>query len=118
MASYNGVTFEELAEDGMWRPYWERAANVTVRNIPYAAKDDVQSAGMGNPRLELRIKVNSDANMDTLLASVGSTARPLTNLFTSGNDFSNTYLIEVTDMRRWDHGQTWTAQAVFMRVGS
>ena len=102
----------------MWRAYWEREANVTVRNIPYANKDNVQSAGPGNPKLTLRIKVDADADMDTLLASVGTTARTLTNLYTVGNDFSNVYLIEISDMQRWDHGATGTAKATFMREGS
>ena len=118
MATYNGVTFNELAVDRMWRPYWEREANVTVRNIPYGNKDDVPSAGMGNPRLALAVLVSADADMDTLLASVGATGRTLTNLYTSGNDYSNVRLIECREMRRHDAAATWTAQLVFMREGS
>ena len=118
MATYAGITFNELATDRMWRPYWEREANVTVRNIPYGNKDDVQSAGMGNPKLTLQVMLTADADMDTLLAAAGPTGLTLTNLFVSGNDYNNVRLIECSSMRRHDASATWTAQLTFMREGS
>ena len=118
MATYNSVTFNELAEGSMFRPYWEREANMSIRHIPYGGKDNVQSAGLGNPKLVVQILVLSDANMDTLIASVGATARTLTNLFVASNDFGNVYLIGLDSVRRWDHGEKWTATATFMREGS
>ncbi len=118
LATYAGVPFEELAEDKMWRPYWERKPNIEVRHIPYSGKDDVQAAGLGNPTLTLRAKVGSDNDMDTLVAAVGATGRTLSDLFTSGNDFSNVRLIEVSNMQRWDGGATWQCKLIFMREGS
>ena len=118
MGTYNAVTFGELAENSMFRPAWERENNVTIRNIPYGNKDNIQGAGLGNPRITVRILVSSDANMATLQTSVGSTARTLTNLFYTGNDYSNTYLVNLTDIQRHDVSTTWTATATFMREGS
>ncbi len=118
VATYAGVTFEELAEDKMWRPAWERKPNVEVRHIPYGARDDVQAAGLGNPTLTLRAKLSSDNDMDTLIAVVGATGRALSDLFTSGNNFSNVRLIEVANIQRWDGGAVWTCKLVFMREGS
>lgn len=102
----------------MWRPYWEREANVTTRHIPYSATDDIQAAGLGNPKLTVRAYLTDDADIDTLIAAIGTTGRNLTDLFEAGTTLSNTRLIEVSNIRRHDYEERITCTLVFMREGS
>ena len=99
----------------MFRPGWEREANVTVRNIPYANKDDIQHGGYGSKRLTVDIVILEDSGMASLQASAGGTARTLTNLFASADDYTNVYLISVANIRRHDASAVWTATAVFIQ---
>lgn len=116
--TYNGVTLVPLAEDRMWRPQWEQAQAWTARLIPYANKDDVQFAGRGNRRLTLQVLVENDSGIATLLAATGTTGRTLANLYSSGDNYTNTRLLEVKDIRRWDFGAKWVATLIFDREGS
>jgi hypothetical protein len=118
MAVYNSVTFTLQPTDKMFRPGWEREANVSVRNIPYANKDDIQHGGYGSKRLTVDIVVLDDSGIANLQASVGSTARTLTNLFGTGDDYTNVYLLSLTGIRRHDVQAVWTATATFIQEPS
>ena len=115
MAVYNSVTFTLQPENNMFRPGWQREANVAVRNIPYSGKDDIQHAGIGSKRLTVGIVVLDDSGMASLQASVGATARTLSDLFASGDNYTNVYLISLTDIQRYDYSAVWTATATFIQ---
>ena len=113
MTTYNGVTFTVLAEDSMFWPTWENEGNVSVRHIPGGRNDDIQFGGRGFARVSLKAHVTSDADMATLRGSLDGTARTLGDL--RGGNYTNTYLTKISNLRRWDGGETWTCEMEFMR---
>lgn len=116
MPTYAGVTFKVVLEPQDFRPVWTRQANISVRNIPYANKDNVQSAGQGNFRMTVTAVIAADADLATLQAAVGVTGRTLTDLFET--NYNNTYLLAVDNPRRQTARQYIWADLTFMREGS
>ena len=116
MSTYAGVTFEILADDGVWRRGWEQEEQISVRHIPYANRDDVQSGGRGNLQVTVPAYLTDTMDVATLRSAVGQTPRYLTDLY--GYGYSNVYLIKMRDIKRWIYGERWVCELTFMREGT
>lgn len=118
-ASYAGVTFNtDISDDEGFVPRWEQEAFIARRVIPFANREDVQSAGRGNYRVTLKAYITSDSGVATLQAAVGTTPRTLTNPFGNSVNYANTLLVGVTDIRRRAWAEEWELTLEFERVGS
>jgi hypothetical protein len=118
-ASYAGVSFNtDISGDEGFVNRWEQEAFITRRVIPYANKEDVQSAGRGNYRVTLKAYLTSDSSVATLQAAVGTTLRTLTNPFGDSVNYSNTMLVAVSDIRRRSWQQEWELTLEFERMGA
>lgn len=114
MATYAGVTFTPL-RDNAWPDRWHRPANVTRRHIPYANKDDVQSAGLSNDTVTLTALLTADADIATLYAAVGVTKRTL-NVWST--NYGNTMLTGMSKPRRHVVDEAWLVDLTFEREGA
>lgn len=115
MPSYAGVTFTEVMPDPRSRPDWERRAFITERVIPYANKEDVQSAGRGNYRITVPVTLTNVGDLATLQSAQGATRRTLTNLF--GSTYSNVLLVNVGPPERWENEARAIVSLTFVREG-
>lgn len=113
MPSYGGVTFSVVKVDGFVRPEWTRQAAITVRRVPYANKDDIQSAGLGNATITVDIDSTSAGAVAALVALQGVTKRTLTDLF--GTNHSNVMLLDVSAAATYDVGTRAIARLTFSR---
>ena len=116
MASYAGVTFEELVDSQGIRPLWAQRAYISERLVPFGNKEIVQSAGRGNFRISVPVQVTGAGNIATLQAAVGATGRTLTGLF--GTTYSNVLLVGVENPQRMNTANDWRATLTFVREGS
>lgn len=114
MTTYAGVTLIFLTTRAQG-PSWEQTPNVAIRHIPYSNRDDVQSLGLGNPRLRVTASIPDDAGMAVLQAAVGTTQRTLVDY--QNANWPNTLLISVTNPVRYPTGK-WQADLEFMREGT
>lgn len=114
MASYGGVSFDVLKVDGFTRPEWLRQPRITVRPIPGANKDDLQSTGLGNWEITVEAESTQAGAIATLVGLQGVTKRTLTSLF--GANHSNVMLTRV-EGATYDVGTRATVRLTFVREG-
>ena len=117
MATYAGVTFEEIVDSAGIRPSWAQRAYISERLIPYGNLENVQSAGRGNWRVTISAQLTAAEDLATLQAAVGATTRTLGALFGDA-DNSNVALIAVDNPWRFNTSNYWYCDLTFVRVGS
>ncbi len=117
MATYNSVTINVL-KIGETPIFWEQESNMVRRHIPYSNKDNIQSGGRGNFVMKISCYLTSAADLATLQASVGTTARTLGSL--DGSNYSNTYLIAVRNPHKLgkESFNYWACELEFEREGA
>ncbi len=99
MTTYAGVEFTVIEPSAML-PRWKRAARIS-RLEPIGVNYDVlQFGGLGNRQLALTIRLDHDADLETLYAAIGTMARTLEDLWDVGDDYTNVMLIAVDNPRR------------------
>lgn len=96
MPTYNGVTFDIIDERGQGiRPVFATQKYQSRQHYPESNLDEVQFGGKGDSILKCKIVCYSLANYNTLDSSWGDTARTLTNLYATGDDYVGVKLTDV-----------------------
>lgn len=114
MASYAGVTFDEVMSDPTRRPDWSQQVVLVERQIPYANRADVHVVGRGNFRMVVPVTFTSLSGLATLQAAQDGTARTL-SLFGAS---SSAILAEVGQPYRYENEDRWVVDLTFIRQGS
>lgn len=115
MGSYAGVSFSERTVNqrlSTWRP----VRHLVERHYPHSNVNDVQDGGLANSPLRVLALVATAANLATLLAAQGITARTLVYC---GTTYTGVMLWEVGEPQELQGGDyPWEVELEFRRASA
>jgi hypothetical protein len=90
------VTFNVLAS-GPTRPQWHRQPVMVEKPVLSGAYAYTVQTAWGNYRIKVRVQTATRADLLTLSLAQGVTKRALTDLFGTGDDYTNVMLLAVSN---------------------